>query len=306
MFSDTHFHFKLAAQEYGIDFVDVLTKMAQKDCFFALDIGTKAYDLYERMDFCEKTLLKITDFNVLKKVCNFLYFSAGIWPDLDSVYDAENQIKILKQNILSCNSENSAFDLKNKNEFVLHKKVIAVGEGGLDHHWNPCGADGRCSSDFNQKTYDCEKILFEMQLELAKELNLPFIIHSRDAFEETLSCLKNIGYHNGIVHCFSYGIQEARAFLDLGWYIAFGGGITYTKKSKILQMQELLNFIPEDRFLCETDSPYLSPVSLRGTPNSPANINYVYDFIAKSKGISAEKFSAVVDKNIKNLFKIGE
>lgn len=303
MFSDTHFHFKLTGQEFGVDVVEVLREMAQNDCFFALDVGTKANDLSERVDFCEKTLLKISDFDVKKKASDFLYFSAGIWPDLDSIRDAENQIKILKQNILAFNGENSKS--QNENKIALRKKVIAVGEGGLDHHWNPNGADRRSESDFDKKTYEREKKLFEMQLDLAKELNLPFIIHSRDAFEDTLACVKNVGYHNGVVHCFSYGIREARAFLDLGWHVAVGGGATYVKKSKTAQMQELLNFIPEDRFLCETDSPYLTPVPLRGTPNSPANVRYVYDFIAKMKGVPVEKLSSVVDKNIKKLFKIG-
>ena len=87
---------------------------------------------------------------------------------------------------------------------------------------------------------------------------LPVIVHSRDAFEDTLECINNIGYHNGIIHCYSYGIEEARTFLDLGWYIALGGGITYTKKSKLEQMQELIRFIPSDRLLTETDAPYLA------------------------------------------------
>ena len=285
MFSDTHFHFKLMAEEYGVDAVEVLSKMAEDNCYFGLDIGTKASDLMERIDFCESTINQINDKEFARKVSSFLYFSAVIWPDIDSIHDAENQIKILRQNIA-----------------VSTKKVIAIGEGGLDHHWNPSGVDGRCESDFDSKTYICERNLFEMQLELAKELQLPFIIHSRKAFEDTLSCIKNVGYHNGIVHCFSYGIEEARTFLDLGWHIAFGGAVTYTKKAKMEQMKELLNFVPEDRFLCETDSPYLSPVPLRGNPNSPLNINYVYEFIANAKSITSMELSNIVDRNIKNLF----
>ena len=90
--------------------------------------------------------------------------------------------------------------------------------------------------------------------------------------------------------------------MDLGWHIAFGGAVTYTKKAKMEQMKELLNFVPEDRFLCETDSPYLSPVPLRGNPNSPLNINYVYEFIANAKSITSMELSNIVDRNIKNLF----
>lgn len=302
MFSDTHFHFQLMQREYGVDGLQVLKTMAENNCFFSLDVATKAEDLFSRYECWKNTVLQIEDYETAKKACNFMYFSAGVWPDMESIHDGENKLKILKQNIDKFNNEKVLF--LNDRELPLQKKIIAIGEGGLDHHWNPSGVDGRCESDFDKKTYEKERELFEMQLELAKEMNLPFIIHSRDAFEDTLSCIKNIGYHNGIVHCFSYGLEEARAFLDLGWYIAFGGGITYTKKSKMEKMTELLNYVPQDRLLCETDAPFLSPVPLRGTPNSPANINYVYDFLANARKMTAEQLCSVVDKNIKDLFRI--
>lgn len=302
MFSDTHFHFQLMQREYGVDGLQVLKTMAENNCFFSLDVATKAEDLFSRYECWKNTVLQIEDYETAKKACNFMYFSAGVWPDMESIHDGENKLKILKQNIDKFNNEKVLF--QNDRELPLQKKIIAIGEGGLDHHWNPSGVDGRCESDFDKKTYEKERELFEMQLELAKEMNLPFIIHSRDAFEDTLSCIKNIGYHNGIVHCFSYGLEEARAFLDLGWYIAFGGGITYTKKSKMEKMTELLNYVPQDRLLCETDAPFLSPVPLRGTPNSPANINYVYDFLANARKMTAEQLCGVVDKNIKDLFRI--
>ena len=141
-----------------------------------------------------------------------------------------------------------------------------------------------------------------MQLEFAKELKLPVIIHSRDAFEDTLDCLKNVGYHNGIVHCYSYGIEEAKKFLDLGWYIAFGGATTYTKKAKLDDMKALLQFVPEDRFLCETDAPYLAPVPFRGQSNNPVLVEEVYKFIAQLRGTTPEALSELVDENIDTLF----
>ena len=115
MFSDTHFHFKLMAQEYGVDGVEVLSKMAENNCYFGLDIGTKACDLMERISFCEKTISQMKDEETARKASSFLYFSAGIWPDIDSIHDAENQMKILRQSIIEC-----------------QKKVIAICEGGLD------------------------------------------------------------------------------------------------------------------------------------------------------------------------------
>ena len=92
-----------------------------------------------------------------------------------------------------------------------------------------------------------------MQIELAKKMELPLIVHSRDAFEGTIDCLKNMDFHNGIIHCYSYGLEEARKFLDEGWYLAFGGGTTYTKKSKMEEMLALLRYVPDDRILMETD-----------------------------------------------------
>lgn len=288
MFSDTHFHFKMMAEEWGVDGLEVLATMAKRDCRFGLDIGTRADDLQGRMETCNRYINDIEDKELSARARDFLFYSAGIWPSLEEIHDRENRMKILRQSI----------------EAAPKGKVVAIGEGGLDHHWNPSGVDGRCQSDFDQKTYQGERELFEMQLDLARELNLPFIIHSRDAFEDTLDCLKNVGYHNGIVHCYSYGIEEARAFLDLGWYIAFGGATTYTKKAKLEEMKELLNFVPADRLLLETDSPYLSPVPFRGKPNSPLQIEYVYKHIAQNRGMEVEALSNLVDENIRILFKV--
>ena len=296
MFSDTHFHFKTMTEEWGVDGVEVLEQLAARDCFFALDIGTKADDLFVRQSACEKTIAQIKDSRIADKVRNFLYFTAGIWPDVDEIRDRENRIKVLRQFIK---------ETQEGEQNTLHRKVIAIGEGGLDHHWNPSGVDGRCESDFDEKTYQGERELFEMQLELAKEMDLPFIIHSRDAFEDTLECLKNVGYHNGIVHCYSYGIEEARQFLDLGWHIAFGGAVTYNKKAKLEAIKELLRYVPADRFLCETDAPYLTPVPFRGTPSSPGLVEHVYNFIAEVRGLSPLELSDLVDRNIKSLFHVG-
>ena len=182
--------------------------------------------------------------------------------------------------------------------------VIAIGECGLDHHWNPSGADGRTESDFDEQIYRGERELFQAHIELARELDLPVIVHSRDAYEDTLDCIKNIGYDNGIIHCYSYGIDEARTFLDRGWYIALGGGITYTKKSKLEQMEELIRFIPDDRLLTETDAPYLAPVPFRGQPNTPVLVEHVFNFLAQVRSVSLLVLNQTVDENIKRLFKI--
>jgi TatD DNase family protein len=283
MFSDTHFHFKMMTEERGVDGVEVLTTKAQRNCFFGLDIGTRAGDLKGRQLAVEKCIAEITDSTLADKARSFMYFSAGIWPDVDSIKDRDNQMKLLRDSITP-------------------DSIIAIGECGIDHHWNPSGEDGRSEEDFDEQVYRGERELFEAHIELARELKLPVIVHSRDAFQDTLDCIKNIGYHNGIIHCYSYGIEEARVFLDLGWYIALGGGITYTKKSKFEQMQELIRFIPSDRLLTETDAPYLAPVPFRGQANSPVLVEYVFNYIAQARGITVDDLNATVDSNINSLF----
>ena len=294
MFSDTHFHFKMMTTERGVNGVEVLTAMAQRSCFFGLDIGTHCDDLAERQACVESAVAGITDSGLAAKARDFMYFSAGIWPDVDAIHDRENQMKLLRDSINAASTD--------ADQDTLHRKIVAVGECGIDHHWNPSGEDGRCESDFDEQTYRGERELFEAHLELARELSLPVIVHSRDGFEDTMDCLKNVGYDNGIIHCYSYGIDEARAFLDRGWYIAFGGAITYNKKAKLEAVKELLRFVPADRFLCETDAPYLAPVPLRGTVNTPVNVEHVYNFAAEVRGITPEALSNLVDENITKLF----
>ena len=284
----------MMTEERGINGVETLTTMASRDCFFGLDIGTRAGDLQGRQLAVEKCIAAIADSRLADKTRDFMYFTAGIWPDVDSIKDRENQMKILRDSVQSATNDND--------QDTLHRRVIAIGECGLDHHWNPSGADGRCEDDFDEQLYRGERELFESQIELARELKLPVIVHSRDAYEDTLECIKNIGYDNGIIHCYSYGIDEARTFLDRGWYIALGGGITYTKKSKLEQMEALIRYIPSDRLLTETDAPYLAPVPFRGQANSPVLVEHVFNYLAQVRGLSLENLNQLVDENIKKLF----
>lgn len=294
MFSDTHFHFKMMTTERGVNGVEVLTTMAQRSCFFGLDIGTHCDDLAERQACVENAIAGIADGGLAVKARDFMYFTAGIWPDVGAIHDRENQMKLLRESINAASAD--------ADQDTLHRRIVAVGECGIDHHWNPSGEDGRCESDFDEQTYRGERELFEAHLELARELRLPVIVHSRDGFEDTIDCLKNVGYDNGIIHCYSYGIDEARAFLDRGWYIAFGGAITYNKKAKLEAVKDLLRFVPSDRFLCETDAPYLAPVPLRGTVNTPVNVEHVFNFAAEVRGTTLEILSNLVDENITHLF----
>lgn len=285
MFSDTHFHFHHLI-ERGLDGKEILTQLVERNTFFGLDIGTKCDDLLRRHVQIQEIVASL-DESVRGAADEMIYYSAGIWPDVEEIKNRSQAMKKLSESIEA---------------FMDKSHLVAIGECGIDHHWNPSGEDGRNQADFDKSVYEGEKELFQMQIELAQKMNLPVIVHSRDAFEDTIDCIKNMGYNKGIIHCYSYGKEEARAFLDLGYYIAFGGGVTYTKKAKMDEMQELLRFIPDDRLLLETDSPYLAPVPLRGQINTPVFIEHVYNFVAQVRGKLASEVSVLVDHNIRDLF----
>lgn len=297
MFSDTHFHLH-HLWERGVDMTPVFCSLAERNTFFALDIGThcddlpvhgaKARELVDALPECYRDTVN-----------TLLHFSAGIWPAAEAIRDRYDQVALLERHIADARSCENFYGFG-----TGASKVIAIGECGLDHHWNKDGADSREEEVFTTQLVKGEEEMFEMQLELGKKFSLPVIVHSRDAFLGTLGCIKNVDYHRGIIHCYSYGIEEARAFLDLGWYISFSGSVTYTKKSKLDEAKKLLNYVPRDRMLLETDSPYLCPVPYRGRINTPVMVEYVYSFVAGLLEITPESLSVLVDANIHELFSL--
>jgi TatD DNase family protein len=285
MYSDTHFHFGMVQERTCSDCADIISQMLKQNCFFAMDIGTACNDLPSRKAAVARALSGIVPGQTAAAE-RMIHYTAGIWPDTGAIRDRIHQVAVLEQQIAQSGG------------------ITAVGECGLDHHWNPSGEDGRCESDFDAELYAAEKELFQMQLDLARKLQLPVIVHSRDAFTDTLEVIKNTGYDNGIIHCYSYGLEEAKRFLERGWYISFSGSVTYTKRSKMDEMRALLRYIPEDRILCETDAPYLAPEPVRGQPNTPVFVEYTYKFIADIRGISAAQLCNTVDTNCRTLFQL--
>lgn len=168
------------------------------------------------------------------------------------------------------------------------EKVVAVGEIGLDYHWK-------------EPEPDIQKRWFERQLELAREVELPVIIHSRDAAKDTLDIMHALraGEIGGVIHCFSYTKEIAREYLEMGYYFGIGGVITFQNAKKL---KEAVQYIPMDRILLETDSPYLAPEPYRGSRNSSLNLPYVAQEIAALKNISYEEVVDVTSKNAKRLF----
>ncbi len=182
-------------------------------------------------------------------------------------------------------------------EIASSDNVLAIGEIGLDYF-------------YDNSPRDIQRKIFSEQIELAGNICKPIVLHIRDAamkFEgdansETLAILKeaNADKIGGVVHCFSGEKKHAKAALDMGFYISFAGPITFPKNQ---ELREIAMYVPSDRILCETDSPYLAPQGYRGKPNEPCHVKSVYEMISMLKGITTEEFSAQVFNNVRTVFK---
>lgn len=169
------------------------------------------------------------------------------------------------------------------------EKVVAVGEIGLDYYWD-------------NESHDVQKKWFVRQLQLARELDLPVVIHSREAAADTLEIMKEHAKDlRGVIHCFSYSLEMAREYVKMGFYIGVGGVVTFKNGRKL---KEIVEEISLDKLLLETDCPYLAPVPYRGKRNDSTYLAYVVEEIAKIKGITVEEVISTTEENAKQLFRI--
>ena len=200
----------------------------------------------------------------------FMYGAVGVHPSETAELNEEN-FAWLKQ---LCSGE----------------KIVAVGEIGLDYHWK-------------EPEPSIQKEWFVRQLNLAEEVNLPVIIHSREAAKDTLDIMKasHAQVMGGVVHCYSYTKELAREYLDMDYYFGIGGVITFQNAKKL---KEAVTYIPLDKILLETDSPYLAPEPNRGKRNSSLNIPYIAQEIAQLKGVPYEEVVRVTEENAKRLFRL--
>lgn len=175
-------------------------------------------------------------------------------------------------------------------EMCKKDKCVAVGEIGLDYYWDEPGRE-------------IQKKWFARQLNLAKEVALPVIIHSRDAARDTEDIMKaeRAEEAGGVVHCFSYTKETARTFLDMGFFFGIGGVLTFKNARKL---KEAVEYIPLDRIVLETDCPYLTPVPYRGQRNSSLNLPYVASALAQIKGIGEEEALRAVWENSLRLYRM--
>ena len=206
---------------------------------------------------------------------DFIYASCGIHPEnlpnqnLQKMDELWKELEIIKE-----------LAIKNT-------KVVAIGEIGLDYHWV-------------QTNKETQKIIFKKQIELANELNLPISIHTRDAIDDTIKIIKeNKIQKSGVLHCCPFNPELVRHGLEAGLYIAFGGTSTFKSSknaSKIVQM------VPIQKMLIETDAPYLAPEPVRGTRNDSSNLKYVVQKLAEFKNITSEQMAKITYQNAEKLF----
>ena len=182
-------------------------------------------------------------------------------------------------------------------ELAAHEKCVAIGEIGLDYHGFDVYED--------KPGKETQKEWFFRQLELAAELSLPVIIHSRNACEDTLEIMKKahdeLGVRSAAIHCFSYSKETAETYLSMGYYLGFGGSVTYEGQKKITKV---LKAVPPERILLETDCPYLAPVPKRGERNFSGNLSYVCDRIAEIKEMSREELEKITRDNACRFYRL--
>ena len=198
----------------------------------------------------------------------FIYAAVGIHP-----HYAENMAEEIIDRLRALSS---------------HKKVVAIGEIGLDYY-------------YDNSPRDVQKYWFERQIELAKEVKLPVIIHDRDAHEDCVNIIKKTNAKNvsGIFHCFSGSREMAQEVLKQNFYISIAGPVTFKNAKKLI---EVVQYVPLDRLLIETDCPYLSPEPMRGKRNNPSNLNFIIEKIAVIKGISPQEVADATMENAKRIF----
>ncbi len=211
----------------------------------------------------------------LSKKYDFIYATCGISPN--DIPQTEDELWKMLEKIEEFAKGNS--------------KVLAIGEIGLDYYWEK-----------DEKMRELQRKAFIEQINMANRLDLPIVIHTREAVMDTLNILKENNVENkGVFHCCPLNRELVKEGLKLGFYISFAGPVTF-KNSK--NANEIIKMVPNDKMLIETDSPYLSPEPLRGRRNDPRNVKYIAKKIAEEKGISVEEVCKITYQNAKKIYKI--
>lgn len=254
MFFDSHAHYNDRAFDGDRD--ELLTSLPENDITFVLNASDDIESSRTTLNMAEKYA--------------FMYAAVGVHPHNASEFNDETEAELLK---LSQN-----------------KKVVAIGEIGLDYY-------------YDNSPRDVQKEVFARQIHMAKCARLPIIIHNRDAHADCIEILKSEGakHTGGVMHCFSGSVETARIVLDMGMYISLAGPVTYKNAARAIDVARI---VPDDRLLIETDCPYLSPVPHRGERNSSLFLRHTAEKIAEIRGISIEELARITLENAKRLFRI--
>ncbi|WP_338752500.1 TatD family hydrolase [Bacillus sp. FJAT-52991] len=254
MLFDTHVH--LNAEQYNEDVDEVIHRAKEAGVTNMIVVGFDRPTIEKAMELVEQH--------------DFLYASVG-WHPVDAI-------------------DMTADDLSWLEELAKRPKVVALGEMGLDYHWD-------------KSPKDVQKEVFRQQIRLAKKVKLPIIIHNREATEDTVAILKEAGADEvgGIMHCFTGSVETAKECVEMNFYISLGGPVTFKNAKK---PKEVAADIPLDKLLIETDCPYLAPHPYRGKRNEPAFVKLVAEQIAELKGLSYEEVAKATNENALKLFHI--
>lgn len=254
MIFDTHTHYE--DERFDEDRDELLKSMKENGIDKIVNVGASINSTKKTVELAHKY--------------DFVYAAVGIHPQDVATLD-EKHIEWLK-------------------ELAADTKVVAIGEIGLDYH-------------YEEPAKAIQKIWFEKQLELAHEVKLPVCIHSREAAKDTLEIMKacNAEKLGGVIHCFSYSTEMAEIYINMGFYIGIGGVITFKNSKKL---KEVVQNIPLEHIVLETDCPYMAPVPNRGKRNSSLYLPYVVQAIAQLKGISEEEVIRVTEENAMKLYRL--
>ena len=275
---DNHAHYN--DEKFSVDRDEIINKIYESGVTkfmcagYSLESSKKALEIAENYDF--------------------IYTTAGISPnDIPGNIqdeDIEGKSEEEKQELFTQSMQIVDKQLQEIENLAKNKKVVAIGEIGLDYYWNK-----------NNK--EIQKQVFIKQIELANKLNMPIVIHTREAIMDTLDILKNIKptIKPGVFHCCTLNVELVKEALKLGFYISFAGPVTF-KNSK--NAREIVEMVPFDKILIETDSPYLAPEPVRGTRNDSRNVRYIAEKIAEFKNVDVEYIAKKTYENAVKIFEI--
>jgi len=252
MYFDTHAHY--CDKRFNDDRDELLASMPESGVSLILNAGSSLRSSKQSVELANKY--------------SFIYASVGVHP-----HDSKSM------------NDNTVYELQ---ELLSDPKAVAVGEIGLDYHY-----------DFSPR--DVQKKHFREQLDLAGSLKLPVIVHERESLQDTLDMIREYKDLRGVLHCFSGSWETAKIVLDLGWYLSFGGVITFKNARRAL---EVIEKMPLDRIMLETDCPYLSPEPLRGRRNSSLNLKYIAEKISEVRRMTVEEVATTTTENGKRFFGI--